>query len=172
MGTKPAWNAPWSALDLELLRILYNEANNRILATVLKKSMRGVERQANILRLKKSAACIRSRCAPRSKFKPGHAGARTQRLGATSKRKDGRIFTKIASAPGAFRTNWRRSHFVAWETDHGPIPNGHTLAFRDGNRRNVAMDNLELITLSERLRRHCFLTTPPSFGPRCRHCGP
>lgn len=40
---------------------------------------------------------------------------------------------------------WRFVHVLEWEAVHGPIPEGHALKCRDGNRLNTHPDNWELI---------------------------
>lgn len=45
-------------------------------------------------------------------------------------------------------------HHVIWIERHGPIPPGHKLAFKDGNHRNCAIENLELLTNSEQVRKY------------------
>jgi hypothetical protein len=41
-----------------------------------------------------------------------------------------------------------------WEQGHGPIPPGHVVAFKDRDRGNCAMDNLELISRAELAHRN------------------
>lgn len=41
-----------------------------------------------------------------------------------------------------------------WEQANGPIPPKHMVIFRDGNRKNCAIENLELISRSENARRN------------------
>lgn len=45
-------------------------------------------------------------------------------------------------------------HHVIWMEHHGAIPKGHKVVFRDGNHRNCAIENLELLTNSEQVKRH------------------
>ena len=50
-------------------------------------------------------------------------------------------------APKGFsRYNWKFVHVLVWEEAHGPVPKGHAVVFRDGNREHIALDNLELVT--------------------------
>ena len=48
-----------------------------------------------------------------------------------------------------------------WEQANGPIPEGHTIVFRDGNRQNVAIENLELISRADLMRRNSYHTKYP-----------
>lgn len=47
---------------------------------------------------------------------------------------------------------WRYKHRVVWEAVNGPIPPGHVLIFKDGNKLNTDIDNLKLITKAENIR--------------------
>jgi HNH endonuclease len=44
-------------------------------------------------------------------------------------------------------------HRIVWIEHNGPIPPGYSLMFRDGNRRNCSIENLELVPVLEVLRR-------------------
>jgi hypothetical protein len=52
--------------------------------------------------------------------------------------------------------DWRYEHRLLWEEANGPIPKGHKLAFRDCDRKHVVLDNLELVTDAEMMRRNSF----------------
>jgi hypothetical protein len=43
-------------------------------------------------------------------------------------------------------------HRYVWEQANGPIPDGHNIAFRDGNRQNCDLSNLYLISREEAAR--------------------
>lgn len=45
--------------------------------------------------------------------------------------------------------NFVLKHRLIWEQLHGPIPKGHIVVFRDGNKRNFAPDNLALISMRQ-----------------------
>lgn len=67
--------------------------------------------------------------------------------------KDGFILIKVAEHnpyTGA-TTRYKHKQVHIWETAHGPVPKGHTVAFKDNNRLNCALDNLMLITRNELL---------------------
>ncbi|MEW3732841.1 HNH endonuclease signature motif containing protein, partial [Pseudomonas aeruginosa] len=42
--------------------------------------------------------------------------------------------------------DWKGIHILLWEEHFGPIPAGHCVCFKDNNKQNVVIDNLELIT--------------------------
>ena len=57
-------------------------------------------------------------------------------------------YGKEATGYGNTRV-WPLYHRHVWEQANGPIPKGHLVVFRDGNRNNVALENLEMITMRE-----------------------
>lgn len=44
------------------------------------------------------------------------------------------------------RFNWRFVHVLTWEAAHGPVPPGHAVVFKNGNRADIRLENLDLIT--------------------------
>jgi len=53
--------------------------------------------------------------------------------------KDRCVYVKVAE-PDV----WRRKHHLIWEEAHGPIPEGHRIYFKDGNKMNIVLSNLAL----------------------------
>ncbi len=47
---------------------------------------------------------------------------------------------------------WELKHRVLWESVNGPIPRGYALIFLDGNKDNITLENLALVTLAENAR--------------------
>lgn len=69
---------------------------------------------------------------------------------------DGYLYVKVAEVPNVVHTvNWKPVHILSWERANGrPMPAGHCLWFRDGDKLNVELSNLELITRAENLARN------------------
>lgn len=82
----------------------------------------------------------------------------------------GYLYRKVADVPNvAYTVNWKLVHVLAWEAHHGkPVPPGHRLRFRDGDRRNVAVDNLELVTLADNMARNTIHRYPPELKDAIR----
>lgn len=59
---------------------------------------------------------------------------------------DGEGFHKIKIAEPNV---WEFVHRKMWEDVFGPIPKGHVIRFRDGNRDNLSMDNLIMLSKAE-----------------------
>lgn len=57
-------------------------------------------------------------------------------------------------------TAWMPVHRLVWMQAHGDIPSGHVVVFRDGNKLNCELANLQLITLRENMRRNSVHNLP------------
>jgi hypothetical protein len=56
----------------------------------------------------------------------------------------GYILVKIANP-----SVWRYKHKLVWEAANGPVPEGHVILFADGNKLNINLDNLLLVSTQE-----------------------
>jgi hypothetical protein len=87
-------------------------------------------------------------CAPgceKGWFQKGHDNGKTKPVG--SERidcKDGYVLIKTADSKA-----YRPKHKVIWEAAYGPVPPGHIITFIDGDKLNVDLSNLRLITMAE-----------------------
>jgi hypothetical protein len=59
-------------------------------------------------------------------------------------------------------------HILLWQEHNGQVPAGHCVCFVDGNKQHVALDNLELITRAERMRRNTIHRYPPELKDAIR----
>ena len=80
-----------------------------------------------------------------TQFKKGHTPANKTPIGTVLMKDDGYLWKKV----GEGARDWKQLHRMIWEEAHGEIPEGYLITFKDGNRENVALDNLELITKAE-----------------------
>lgn len=89
-----------------------------------------------------------------TQFKPGVKPSNTWRpVGAERMSKDGILYRKVADT-GIKRDDWKAVHVLAWEEHNGPLPDGHIVIFKDGNRANFEPDNLQAITRADNMRRN------------------
>jgi hypothetical protein len=58
------------------------------------------------------------------------------------------------------RFNWKFVHVLVWETTHGPVPPGHAVVFRNGDRADIRLANLELVTRRALMLRNTVHTFP------------
>lgn len=77
-----------------------------------------------------------------TQFKAGHTPTNKMPIGTVCKKTDGYLWKKL----GEGSRDWRQLHILNWEAVHGPIPKGHKLIFLDGNRENVQVENLRLVS--------------------------
>lgn len=94
-----------------------------------------------------------------TRFKPGHRGGKAvemyQPIGTERLSKDGYIQRKINDGM-PMHQRWRGVHLLVWEEANGPIPAGHAVTFRDGNKQNCALDNLQLISRTDLMKRNTY----------------
>lgn len=98
-----------------------------------------------------------------TRFKKGHRGGKAaqlyQPIGTERISKDGYLERKIHDGLPLQR-RWRAVHLLVWEAANGPLPAGHAVCFRDGNKRNIALDNLELVSRADLMRRNTVHNLP------------
>jgi hypothetical protein len=58
------------------------------------------------------------------------------------------------------QARWRAVHLLVWEEEHGPVPKGHAIVFRNGDKRDIRLDNLECITRRELMARNAVHNLP------------
>lgn len=99
-----------------------------------------------------------------TQFKPGHRGGKAaelyQPIGTERISKDGYIQRKI-NDDMPLQKRWRGVHIINWEAVNGPLLKGHALVFKDGNKQNTAVENLELLSRAELMRRNSYHTNYP-----------
>lgn len=81
-------------------------------------------------------------------FKPGHTPSNTLQVGTIVKNGEGYLLRK-KQMEGKQWERWEMLHRAVWEEHHGKIPDGMMVTFKDGNKENCTIDNLELITRAE-----------------------
>lgn len=55
---------------------------------------------------------------------------------------------------------WPLLNRYLWEQAHGPIPPGHSVLFKDGNRQRCVIENLELVSRADLMRRNTIHNLP------------
>lgn len=97
----------------------------------------------------------------RTMFTKGHKPHNTKHDGHISIRREktGREYAYIRVREGEYRL----LHRVVWEENNGPIPQGYIVAFKSGNTMDCTLDNLELITKEENMRRNTLHRYPPDM---------
>lgn len=77
-------------------------------------------------------------------FKKGQVPVNHREVGSERISKDGYIEIKVAEP-----NKWKLKHRVVWEQHNGQVPQNRVVIFLDGNKLNVDISNLALISRSE-----------------------
>lgn len=110
-------------------------------------------------------------------FKPGNLSGRAAQLrapvGTVVIQINGYHKVKVRAETQGVRShhNWELVHVRLWEQHHGPIPPGHAVGFRNGNKADIRIDNLELLSRAELMRRNTVHRYPPELKHTLRALG-
>lgn len=81
-----------------------------------------------------------------TRFKKGNIPPNHREVGEERITKDGYIEIKVAEP-----NKWQLKHRYIYEKEFGNIPDGYNLIFLDGNRQNLKLSNLKLVSKAEDL---------------------
>lgn len=95
-----------------------------------------------------------------TRFKKGNRPHTWRPIGTERVNADGILQRKVTDS-GYPPRDWRAVHAVMWEEAHGSIPPGHVVVFKDGNQKRIVLENLELVTRQELMRRNSYHTRYP-----------
>lgn len=87
----------------------------------------------------------------KTQFQAGNLPHNYLPIGSVVKNRDGYLLKKV-SDEGALWDRWKFLHRLVWAEANGPIPPGGVVTFLDGNKENLALDNLALISQAESSR--------------------
>jgi hypothetical protein len=73
--------------------------------------------------------------------------------------KDGYLSRKVNDGLPLQR-RWRLEHLVVWEAANGPLPKGFAVCFKNGDKRDLRLGNLELITRAALMKRNSVHNLP------------
>lgn len=175
---------PWTAAEDAILTELYRQFSAGEIAARMDRSRASIKGRLNVLGLKKPPGHTNPGRfvsgqpswnkgmkglqigGVATQFKPGHLGGRAalikQPIGAERISKDGYLQRKVNDDP-VFHRRWRFVHVMLWEAAHGPVPAGHALAFKNGDKTDIRLDNLECISRRELMRRNTVHNYPPEL---------
>lgn len=87
-----------------------------------------------------------------TQFKTGDKPANYRPVGSERiDNKDGYIVMKVRDK-GTWPERWRHKHCVIWEQAHGEIPDGHMVIFLNGDKTDIRLENLALISRASNAR--------------------
>lgn len=166
-------NRPWTTTEEATLRKLYPTHTRSQIGAVLGRSASAVQNRALKLGLKKTdnvgrfgpgnppwnkgTHWVAGGRSAETRFKPGQlsgaARALLKPIGAERLSKDGYLQRKVNNDLPIQR-RWRAVHILLWESANGPLPNGYAVTFKDGNKQNITLDNLQLTARQDLMRRN------------------
>lgn len=101
-----------------------------------------------------------------TQFKPGHRGGKAallyQPIGTERITKDGYRQRKV-NDDMPLQRRWKFVHIIVWEEHNGPVPPAHVVVFRNSDRANVAIENLELLHRRDLMSRNTIHNLPPQL---------
>ena len=103
------------------------------------------------------------RCSPRTEFKKGARPHTWKSIGTERLSKEGYRQRKVTDT-GYPPRDWRSLHVMLWEETHGPVPSGHAVIFKDGDKTHIELANLELVSRRELMRRNSYTNYPPEIA--------
>jgi hypothetical protein len=134
----------WSDIQTALLIEHFSDMSNADLVTLIGRNANSISHKARKLKLIKSNAYLASPASGRLQESP---------IGTEFINYWGYVVRKINNDRPA-RDRWKAVHIIEWEDHHGPVPEGYMLTFKDGNKMNWDIENLELINRKEGLLRN------------------
>lgn len=98
----------------------------------------------------------------KTRFKPGQRGSKWVPVGSERITKDGIIQRKVNDT-GYPPHDWKSAHALLYERHHGPIPDGHIVRFRNRDKTDIRIENLELVSRAENMRRNSIHNLPEAL---------
>ncbi len=98
-----------------------------------------------------------------TQFRPGNVPHTWRPIGSNRVSKEGYLERKISDT-GVTRRDFLQVHRLIWRWHGGTVPPGHALVFRDGDKTNLDINNLELITRQELMRRNTLHRYPKEIA--------
>lgn len=90
----------------------------------------------------------------------GQAAAHYMPVGST-RVIDGYVYRKVSEVPNVpYTVNWKPAHHLLWVEAFGPVPRGHALIFKNGDRTDIRLENLQLLTRRELMLRNTVHNLP------------
>lgn len=95
-----------------------------------------------------------------TQFKKGVRPHTWMPIGSHRYSKEGYLCRKVTDT-GYCPRDWVAVHILLWTEVNGPVPPGHALCFKDKDRTHIVLENLELISRAELMRRNSFRINYP-----------
>lgn len=97
-----------------------------------------------------------------TQFKPGGRPHKWNPVG-HERLRDGYLERKLTDT-GVTRRDYVPVHHLLWREAGREIPTGHALVFVNGDRTDIRLENLELVSRTELMRRNSVCNLPPELA--------
>lgn len=166
---------PWEPWEDSFIRKCYPVTLNSELAEVLGRTVSSVQNRSIKLGIKKDAVFLRENTrffkghvpANKGKKMPYNANsARTQFKKGTIPPNTVSVGTEVVDAYGYLKRkvsdrkdipakkNWKFVHHIVWEQHHGEVPEKHIVVFKNGDKTDIRIDNLDCISMERNMKRN------------------
>lgn len=98
-----------------------------------------------------------------TQFKKGQRPHTWQPIGSERHSKEGYLQRKVTDT-GYPPRDWVGAHILLWREHHGEIPAGHKVVFKDRNKQNITIQNLELLSNAEMMKRNSYHNYPKEIA--------
>lgn len=98
-----------------------------------------------------------------TRFAPGHRPHTWLPIGSERVTDDGTLQRKVSDT-GDTRKDWRAVHALLWERAHGQIPPGHIAVLKNRDKRDIRIENVEVISRAENMRRNSYHRYPKEIA--------
>jgi len=166
----------WTAQELETLREKYPTTRTADLLPLFPGRHLGqLHSKAGCLGLHKDKETIRAMQREKmanpnhpgrskeTQFKRGNRSNTWKPIGSERVFKGGYLQRKVTDT-GYPPRDWVFVHHIVWREAGNDIPRGYRLIFKDGNMRNITVENLELVTIADLMRRNSVHRYGPEFS--------
>lgn len=98
-----------------------------------------------------------------TRFKKGDKPHTWNPVGSERITREGILERKISDT-GITRHDYKPVHVMLWEEANGKVPKGRIVIFKDKNRQNFALENLECISRAENMKRNSYHNYPKEIA--------
>lgn len=105
--------------------------------------------------------------AAKTQFQPGNKPHTWKPVGSERLTKEGYLQRKMTDTGYTLR-DWVCLHTMIWEEANGPIPEGHIVVFKNGNKQDIRLNNLALMSRAENMRRNSVHNLPRELAQVCQ----
>ncbi len=153
----------WTDADVATLVSLYPNKKNADIAHAIGKTLSEIYSIAHRMKLKKSEEYLDSIRG----FKHGSIGPSWMPIGSERIIHRGYLQKKMTDTGKSVR-DWKLVHVMLWEERNGKMPPHCAVCFKDGNKANITIENLECITRTELMKRNTIHNLPRDLVELCQ----